>query len=310
MTSINIGIVQEGPVFLDLQASLKKIKAICEEAAQQQTQLLVFGETWLCGYPAWLDYLPNIALWDHPTTKQAFRRMHENGVEVPGPVTEELASLAQQYQLYLLIGISEVVRQGAYHGTLFNSFLLFDPAGQLILHHRKLMPTYTEKLLYGLGDHRGLKTVETPFGKIGGLICWEHWMPLTRQAIHQAGEHIHVALWPAVKEMHQIASRHYAFEGRCFVIAAGQVLPSQEVLSALQLQQQPPDLPNLFLNGGSAVIGPDGNYVLEPQFGNTGVLYTQIPDISRIYDERLTLDTSGHYARPDIFNFSLQPPPK
>lgn len=115
------------------------------------------------------------------------------------------------------------------HGSLCNSLLLYNPEGVLVNHHRKLMPTYTEKLLYTTGDAAGLRMISTDFGRLGGLICWEHWMPLTRQAMLEEREDLHLAVWPAVNELHQLASRHYAFEGRCYVVAAGQILRVRDI---------------------------------------------------------------------------------
>jgi predicted amidohydrolase len=173
------------------------------------------------GLPAWLDYCSDAALWDHAPSKEVFARLRQNSIVVPGKETQLFAQLAGDRDLTLVIGVNERVETGPGNGTLYNSLLTFTPDGRLANHHRKLVPTYTERLVWGQGDGGGLASVETPSGRVGGLICWEHWMPLARQALHNAGEHIHVAVWPTVHEMHQIASRHYAFEARCFVLAVG-----------------------------------------------------------------------------------------
>ncbi len=306
--SMTIGIVQAGPVHLNLEQSLEKALDLISRAAEQKADMVVFGETWLSGYPAWLDHCPNVARWDYEPTKTAFARMYDNGVEVPGPATEVLAKQARQHQLYIAIGINEIVRSGIGNGTIYNSFLLFGPSGDILLHHRKLMPTYTEKMIYGLGDSRGLRTVETPFGRIGGLICWEHWMPLSRQALHNCGETIHFALWPNVHEMLQIASRHYAFEGRTFVIAVGQLMYAREFPPELELpKDMSPD--TLVLKGGSSIIAPNGHYLLDPQFNDKVLIVHTIEDLSMVTREKMNLDTSGHYNRLDVFDFSLKNPP-
>jgi predicted amidohydrolase len=305
-SAISIAIVQHKPAFLDLETSLQRIEQFATEAAANGAELVAFGETWLCGYPSWLDYAPEMGLWDHEPTKQVFQRMHESGVEVPGPVTRRLGALARQKRVLIGIGVNEVVRKGAHHGTIFNAFLLFDQSGELVVHHRKLIPTYTEKLLYGTGDGHGLRAAHTPFGNIGGLICWEHWMPLTRQAMHLAGEHIHLALWPKVHEMHQVASRHYAFEGRCFVIAIGQILQVKDMPNELRMPDELAHQPEYFLlNGGSCVVAPSGQYLLEPQFDREAILYVDIPDLMQTYRERMTLDVTGHYNRNDVFSFDV-----
>lgn len=303
--SLRVGIVQESPIYLNLKQSLEKAEILIREAVDQGAQLIVFGETWLSGYPAWLDYCPSAALWGHEPTKAVFARMHQNSITVPGKETKQFAKWAKSFKITIVIGVNEKVENGKSNGTIFNSLLIFTPSGKLANHHRKLMPTYTEKLLYGIGDGHGLKTVESPYGRIGGLICWEHWMPLTRQAMHNGGELIHVALWPSVHEMHQIASRQYAFEGRCFVIAVGQIMRVKDIPPELDLPESLKDPEELLLNGGSCIVAPDGFYDLKPQFGNEGILIHEIDDLQHAYRERMTLDVTGHYQRTDVFDFEV-----
>ncbi len=262
-----VAIIQQSPVFMDLAASMEKACTLIESAARNGAQLVTLGETWLPGYPAWLDYCPDVALWDHAPTKGVFARLRQNSVLVPGPETARLAQLAGDRRLTLVIGVNERVETGPGNGTLYNSLLTFDVEGRLANHHRKLVPTYTERLVWGEGDGGGLDSVPSPGGRVGGLICWEHWMPLARQTLHVAGEAIHVAVWPTVHEMHQLASRHYAFEGRCFVLAAGLVMRVKELPAELGLPPKMAERPDDFvLRGGSAIIGPDGRYLVEPIF--------------------------------------------
>jgi predicted amidohydrolase len=176
----------------------------------------------------------------------------------------------------------------------------------LLNRHRKIMPTYTERMIWGQGDGSGLHAVDTFAGRIGGLICWEHWMPLARQVLHDSGEDIHIAAWPQVKEMNLIASRHYAFEGRCFVIACGAVMKASELpaeLEPIESLKQSPD--SFVLNGGSTIIAPDGSLLAGPVF-NEEVILTADLDLSRIAEENLALDVTGHYSRPDIFDVKLR----
>lgn len=306
MTYVKIGIGQFSSVHLNLPESLIKLEAIASEAAQKSVQLLVVGETWLSGYPVWIDHCPDVARWDYGPMKEVFLKMHQSAITVPGKELDQLCGLAKKNRINLVIGINERVDNGVGQGTLYNSVLTIDEKGKLLNHHRKLMPTYTEKMLYGLGDSSaGLKSVDTPIGKIGASICWEHWMPLTRQALHDSGEHIHVALWPNVHEMHQVASRHYAFEGRCFVMAAGQMLKAKDFPAELNLPEELKSNPDQWvLRGGSCVIGPRGNYIAAPVFDKEELIVCEI-DTSEIIKERLTLDTSGHYQRRDIFHFRV-----
>lgn len=304
--SLKIAIVQRRPIYLDLEGSMKLAMELGQQAIDRKVDLLVFGETWLTGYPAWLDYAPGAALWANPTIDRLFGRMMDNAVEVPGPETARFSQLAKDGQLQIVLGCNERVRQGPGQGTIYNTLLVFDHHGEMKVHHRKLMPTFSEKLLYGLGDGQGLQTVDTPFGKLGGLICWEHWMPLTRQAMHNAGETIHVALWPAVKELHQLASRHYAFEGQTFVIAVGQIRQVKDLRAEINLPDDLAATPEKYLlNGGSAVIAPDSSYLLEPQFEKDELIFFEIQDLDAALRGRIRLDVTGHYQRPDVFQLAV-----
>ncbi|MGI8899119.1 MAG: carbon-nitrogen hydrolase family protein [Pyrinomonadaceae bacterium] len=298
---LKVGIVQAGPVFMDLEASVAKAIGLIEQAAKQGHKLIVFGETWLPGYPAWLDYCPGAALWDHGPTKEVFALLRQNSLIIPGPESEMLAAAAADYGVVLVIGVNERVDQGPGNGTLYNTLLTFNSDGSLVNHHRKLIPTYTERLIWGQGGGAGLKAVDTSAGRVGGLICWEHWMPLARYVLHTSGERIHIAVWPTVHEMHQIASRHYAFEGRCFVLAAGLLMKVSDLPSQLNVVPELADKPDhLLLRGGSAIIGPSGRYIVEPVFDEDTILSAEL-DFSEIDKEQMTLDVSGHYDRPDLF---------
>jgi predicted amidohydrolase len=269
-------------------------------------KIVAFGEAWLSGYPAWLDYCRDIALWNHPSVKEVFAKLRDNSVVVPGKETEVLSRVAREFKITVVIGVNEKIERGIGSGTLFNSLLFFDENGRMVNHHRKLIPTYTERIVWGNGDAHGLKAVDSQNVRIGGLICWEHWMPLARQALHNSGEHIHIAVWPSVHEMHQIASRHYAFEGRCFVLAAGLIMKAKDIPSELELIDELSSDPGKFiLRGGSAIIAPDGRYIVEPVFDKEMILTAEI-DIREIDKEKMTLDVTGHYARHDIFDFSLK----
>jgi len=303
---IKVAAIQAAPVYLDLNASFDKAVRLIGEAAARGAKLIAFPETWLPGYPAWLDCCRDVALWDYPPVKKVFARLMGNSVAVPGTVTETLAQAAREHAVVVNITVNERVTKGAGRGTLFNTMLTFDADGQLLNAHRKIMPTYTERLVWGKGDGKSLQAVDTAAGRVGGLICWEHWMPLARQAMHEAGEEIHIAAWPQVKEMNLVASRHYAFEGRCFVIATGAVMKASELpdeLEPIARLQENPD--SLVLHGGSAIIAPDGSLLAGPVFEEETILTAEL-DFSRIAEESLTLDVTGHYARPDIFDFRLK----
>lgn len=216
--------VQDAPVFLDLRRSVRKACDLISQAARTGAKLIVFPETWLPGYPVWLDESPKAALWGYPPAKALFAELFENSIALPGPELEKLGKAAKAAEATIVMGAHE--RSG---GTLYNTLFYISHTGKLAGIHRKIMPTYTERLIWGQGDGSTLTVIDTPQGRVGGLICWEHWMPLLRAAMHQQNELIHVAQWPTVKEMNQVASRQYAFEGQCFVIAAGSILAKKEI---------------------------------------------------------------------------------
>lgn len=306
MGLIKAAIVQ-AEVAPDLNAGLALTRQLALEAAGQGAQLIVFPETWIPGYPAWLDCCRDAGLWNHSPVKHVFTRIAENSIAVPGPAFDDLAQTAREAKATLVVGISERVAKGPGRGTLYNSLLTIGPDGRLLNHHRKLMPTYTERLIWGAGDVEGLRSVDTPVARVSALVCWEHWMPLARQALHESGEDVHVAVWPTVHEMHQLASRQYAFEGRCFVLASGGLMRA----SALPVELEPhpervtgPD--QWILRGGSAIIGPDGRFVVEPVFDEPAILVADL-DLDRCRAENMTLDVAGHYHRPELFEFRPLP---
>jgi predicted amidohydrolase len=214
------------------------------------------------------------------------------------------------------MGVHELVG-----GTLYNSAIYIDRGARNYVVHRKLVPTYTERMIWGRGDGSTLGVLETEYGNIGGLICWEHWMPLARAAMHARHETLHISLWPHIKDLHQLASRQYAFEGQCFVLAAGCVLSRKNIIEGYQslnapatdayeiLQAFEGDEEELVLNGGSAVIGPDSNYIAGPVFDRPGIIYGEI-DPKHITEGHLTIDTNGHYSRPDIFQLAVNTSPQ
>lgn len=301
---VKIAIIQHSPEYLNLPKSLEKAQELIIEAANNHADLVVFGETWFSGYPAWLDYCPDAGLWNYEPAKEAFSRLYKNSLIIPGPDTDKIAKLAKEQGIVIAFGANEINPKGKGSGTIFNSFVIVDQDGKLANHHRKLMPTYTEKLIYGMGDAMGLNSVDTKAGRINGLICWEHWMPFARQTMHDTGEQIHIAVWPTVHEMHQIACRQYAFEGRCYVIAAGQILAAKDLPLAMP-ESLKNDPGKMILNGGSCIVGPDGKFITEPVFDMATIIYQDI-DLQEIYKEKMTLDVSGHYQRPDVFQLQVK----
>jgi nitrilase len=299
VSTVRVAIAQ-AEVEPNLDAALEKTRSLTRTAAGEGAQLVAFPETWLPGYPAWLDQCRDAALWEHPPVKAEYARMASNSVVVDGAAGIALGAMARESDITLVIGVVERVERGPGRGTLYNSLLTYAPDGALANHHRKLMPTFSERMVWGAGDTNGVRAVDTPVGRVGGLVCWEHWMPLARQAMHDSGEDIHVAVWPTVHELHQLASRHYAFEGRCFVLAAGSLMKTSALPRALPVH--PERAGEWALRGGSMIVAPDGMVLAGPVFERADILLAEL-DLQRVREGNMTLDVSGHYARPDCFEF-------
>jgi predicted amidohydrolase len=290
---------------LDIDAGIAAAAAHVASALDTGARLIAFGETFLGGYPIWLDEAPGAALWDHPGVKSLHAIMLEQAIVAGDGRLAPLQSLCDKADAVVAIGAHERVR-----GSLYNTLFILSAHAPPVI-HRKLVPTHGERLIWARGDGSTLAVAETSAGRIGGLICWEHWMPLARAAMHHQGEAVHIAQWPSVRETYLIASRHYAFEGRCFVLAAGTVLWREDLLHGLErvggdaaAAEMLSALPSGQLqNGGSAIIGPDAG-VLAQAGATEQVLRAALDDALRLR-ELAALDTDGHYARPDVFELRV-----
>lgn len=307
-------LIQESPVFLNLNETIHKAESLIDSAANKGAELIVFPETWFPGYPVWLDYSPNAAIWDYQPAKSLFKLLFDNTPEIPGPFLEHFKKIAIDKNIELVLGLNELER-----GTIYNTMLFISRSGKYKI-HRKLVPTYTERMIWGRGDGSTINVLETDYGNLGGLVCWEHWMPLLRATMHEKNETIHVAQWPFVKELHQIASRQYAFEGQCYVLACGGVLSKKEAIEGIKssdqnnegiqlLLEMPCDDEDLLLRGGSAVIAPDTSYICNPLYDKKEIIFGDI-DTTKIIEGKMTLDTDGHYSRPDIFELNVNTKPQ
>src|SRR5262245_15576937 len=300
---VRVAVAQAAPVFLDLGRSVEKAVRLAGEAASRGARLVAFGESWLPGYPAWLDLCPGSATWDHPPAKRAYARLVENSMVIPGPEIERLCAGCREHGVVMVIGVHEKVTSGPGHGTIYNTNLLIGSDGKILNRHRKLVPTHAERLVWGQGDGAGLEAIQTSAGRVGSLICWEHWVPLARQAMHEAAEEIHVAVWPTVRDMYQVASRHYAFEGRCFVLAAGLITAARDLPADMELPAELKGKPEtLICAGGSCIIAPNGTILAGPVFDREEILLADL-DLAVIAEESMALDVTGHYSRPDVFQF-------
>lgn len=303
-----IGIIQHPPALLDLKESLDRAESHIRDAAQGGASLIVFPETWLTGYPAWAF---GMAGWGDPEARTWHARLlaespiigHPNDVE---DGIAPLRSIARELSVTVVMGLNERSRNG---GTLYNSTVVIGPTGNVLNLHRKLMPTHTERIIWGMGDAAGLTAVDTPAGRVGSLICWEHWMPLARAALHATGEQIHISAWPDITEAHEIAARSYAFEGRCFVLSAGLYLEASDIPAALLDAYRvgvgvEAETGDVLFDGGSGVIDPLGNWVVEPVRGSAKTIFADL-DLAMVDAGHQDLDVTGHYSRNDIFQLRV-----
>lgn len=292
-----VGVAQFAPAVLDLQACVEKACAIIAGAGRLGVQILAFPETWIPAYPVWVD-MGSFGRWNHAPSKQLYARMYRNSLDLRSAEMDRLLDACRTAHVFVVIGVNERDRRSR---SLWNTLLFISEKGMLAGSHRKLVPTFGERLLWGQGDGKGLDVHETPWGGIGGLICWEHWMPSVRQHLHEQAETIHVASWPHGGEIHQLASRHYAFEGRCFVLAAAQYLEKGMFPSDYEFSEELDRAPDVLLPGGSAIIAPDASYIVPPVLGKEELLVAEI-ETEHSVRESLLLDPAGHYSRPDLFH--------
>jgi predicted amidohydrolase len=300
---LTVAIAQAAPVVLDLGASIQKACDWIAEAGKRGARLVAFPETWLPVYPLWCD-AGTFGKWNHAPSKRLQARLARESLAIPSAETEALCRAARDAKCAVVMGANE----RAASGSLYNALVYISAAGEILGRHRKLVPTFGERLVWGYGDAAGLRTHEISGARVGGLICWEHWMPLARHVLHSEGEQIHVAAWPHCSEMYQLCSRHYAFEGRAFVLVAAAHLTRAMMPADFELASDLAGAPEVLLNGGSAIIGPDGAYVLEPVRGREELLTAEL-DLERIAEEKLALDTGGHYSRPDVFEVRVNRAP-
>ena len=294
--------VQVEPAILDRAGTIERVAARTAEAAAAGARLVVFPETFVPAYPssAWAKAL---AGWAEPGAKEAFALLHRESLEVPGPDADRLAAIAREHRAWLVVGVNEIDAQRP--GTLYNSLLYWSPEGELALHHRKLVPTNHERLVWGPGDGRGLRAIETPLGRIGGLICWENYMPLARFSLYESGVEIYIASTADDGDAWQATLTHIALESRAFVVAPAHFqragsYPDDFPLRAL-LEGR-----DLLGRGGSAILAPDGSYLAGPLYGEEGILYAELePDV--LLQARQRFDPAGHYHRPDVLSLEVTP---
>jgi len=303
---IKAAIAQVAPVVLDKVSTIEKAVGIVRNAAQEGIELLVFPETFIPVYPAWVWRLrPGT---DYALSEQLHARLLENSVDMESQDLEPLKAVAAETGVTVVIGMNE--RDGRFsRGTLYNTMVIIGPGGTILNRHRKLMPTNPERMVWGMGDASGLKVVETSYGRLGGLICWENFMPLARYGLYAQGVEIYVAPTYDQGEGWVGSMQHIAREGRCWVLSAGTLLRGSDF---------PPDFPGKtelypddqeWVNpGGSVIVAPGGEIVAGPMYREEGLLVCELDAMLSAQGKR-SLDVAGHYSRPDLFELEIDGDP-
>ena len=297
MEKVTVAAVQATPVFLDRDATVAKTAALIKEAASNGAGLIVFPEAFIPTYPDWVW---RSSPWSNGD--RWYRALLENSVVVPSATTEAIGEAAREANSYVVIGVNEI---GAPGSTLYNTLLYFGPDGALLGKHRKLLSTGGERLLWGMGDGSTLGVFETPFGTLGGLTCWENYMPLARAAMYAQGVDVYVAPTWDNSDVWVATLRHIAKEGRMYVIGVAPCLRGSDVPASVpgrdELYKGDDDW---MCRGNSAIVDPSGNVIAGPLIEQEGIVYAEI-DAAAARATRYEFDPSGNYARPDVFRLSV-----
>ncbi len=299
--SHRIAAVQASSILLDLEASLDKACGLIREAAAEGARLVVFPEAFLPGYPVWVWFMPGGHT--HPL-RELYTELHANSVSVPGPATEVLGAVAAECEVTVAIGVNERNSESS-DSTLFNTLLYIGPDGAVLGRHRKLVPTSAEKLVWGRGDGSDLEVYDLPFGRLGGLICWENYMPLARYALTAWGAQFHAAPTWDRGEPWLSTMRHVAKEGRVFVLGSCQAFHVDDIPDRFAFKEKYLGQVEGWLNpGGTVIVDPDGKIVAGPAMEEETILYADVrPD--QLVGPRWQIDVAGNYARPDVFELRV-----
>jgi len=300
--TIKAAVVQAGPFLFDTPKTMAKLAERAREAAGLGADLVVFPEAFVGGYPKGIDFGARLGMRS-PEGREDFRRYYESAIDLPGPEATRLGEIARDNGVHLVVGVIE--RDG---GTLYCTALTYGPNGRLLAKHRKLMPTALERLVWGFGDGSTIGVVETPLGRIGSVICWENYMPLLRATMYAQGIELYCAPTVDDRDTWLPTMRTIALEGRCFVISACQYFTRGHAPKDYALIQGD-DPKAVLIRGGSCIVDPLGNVLVEPDFTGEAIKIAEI-DRRAIVRGKYDLDVVGHYARPDVFRLSVDTRPK
>jgi nitrilase len=303
---VKAAVVQAAPVLFNREATVEKACRLTGEAAAQGAELILFPEAFVPAYPRGLSF-GTVVGSRSPQGRLTWQTYWANAVDIPSPATEALGAAARQAEAYLAIGVIERDSQFS-RGTLYCTLLYFGPNGQLIGKHRKVKTTAAERFIWGEGDGSTLTVINTRFGKIGGLICWENYMPLARMAIYSKGVELYLAPTADSRDSWQSAIRHIAFEGRCFVLGCNQFVTKAMYPTDLEGVEELAHQPEIMCRGGSAIISPAGEILAGPLYDQEGTLFADL-DLAEITRNKFDLDVTGHYDRPDLFQLTVNEKP-
>ena len=304
INKFKVGCAQAGAVFFDIEKTIDKAESFVDQAAKEGCKLLVFPETFIPGYPSGLGFGTVVGSRTEVGRDQ-YKQYWQNSVQVPGEHTERLGEMAKKANLFLVMGVTECDETNK---TLYCTLLYFSPTGELVGKHRKIKPTAAERVVWGEGDGSTLSTFNTPLGKIGGLICWENYMPHARMAMYNKGVEIYLAPTADSRDTWQSTMEHIACEGRCYVIGCNQYFTQDYYPDDLK-NHIPEDRDHTLSRGGSVIISPLGKVLAGPLYDEEGLLTADI-DLEEIIRSKMDFDVSGHYTRNDIFRFMVENQPK
>ncbi len=299
---VKVAVVQAAPIAFDRERTIDKVHALTGEAARQGARLVLFPEAFVSAYPRGLDFGAVVGSRSDEG-REDFRRYWESSVDVPGPAVDRLARAARSHGVYLVVGVVE--RDG---GTLYCTVLFFAPDGCYLGKHRKLMPTASERLVWGFGDGSTLPVYDTPLGKVGAVICWESYLPLLRAAMYAKGIEIYCAPTADARDSWIASMRHIAVEGRCFVLSCNQFNRRRDFPADYRTPfGDDPD--TIITRGGSCIVDPFGTLLAGPNYEGEAILVADL-DRAQIVRGKYDLDVVGHYARPDVFELHVDERPK
>ena len=295
---LKVGLAQISPVWLDKNGTIKKVEKTIIEASKQQCELVVFGEGLIPGYPFWLA-LTGGAKWDKKVNKELHAHYVRNSIQIEAGDLNAICDLSKKHKIAIYLGIIERAQNRGGH-SIYASLIYINQKGEIKSVHRKLQPTYDERLTWSPGDGHGLQVHPLKQFTVGGLNCWENWMPLPRTALYGLGEDLHIAVWPGSEHNTKDITRFIARESRSFVISVSSMMNKEDFpKDTPHLDEILKNAPNVLANGGSCIAGPDGEWILEPIVNREG-LFVKTIDFNRVLEERQNFDPVGHYSRPDV----------